>query len=877
METLAKAHQPEEVEDRWYPIWEEAGLFTAHPEDEGVPFSMVQPPANVTGSLHMGHALTFTIPDIITRRKKMLGFNCLWLPGVDHAGIATQMVVERHLKKTRNISREELGREAFLQEVWSWKDACEGRIVGQLKKLGLSLDWSRMKFTLSEEMNRVVNRVFVSLYQEGRIYQGTYMVHYCPSCRTVLSDLEVEHQETAGTLTHILYPLPGGTPGEGLVVATTRPETLLGDTAVAVHPEDERYRHLVGKVVELPLCGRTIPIIADAHVDPAFGTGAVKVTPAHDPNDHEIGERHNLPAPVVIDDRGCMCGEIPEAYRGLDRFACRRQVVEDLQKAGLVVKIDPHTHNVGACQRCATPIEPLISRQWFLKMKDLARPAINAVEDGRIRFVPEKWQKVYFNWMHNIQDWCISRQLWWGHQIPAWTCSACGHLMVQEEAPEACTRCQTPHPVQDPDVLDTWFSSALWPFSTLGWQNASADFQRYYPTSIMATGFDIIFFWVARMIAMGLHFGGDIPFRDVLINGLIRDEHGVKMSKTKNNVVDPLDIIKEYGADALRFTLAIQAVPGMDISLSVNRIKGYRTFANKIWNASRFVLMNLDGSEPSAFDPEQISDIDRWLLHRLNQTVDEVNTLMDEYRVNDAADRVYHFFWHEFCDWYLEFSKVDQANPHSRRVRSEALLACLQLLHPFMPYITEEIYQHLRQTDEPAHLLLTSFPLLRGDRHFPEAWKRVERLRQLVAEARKTRSENRIDPNQTLRIYLRGDEATERQDLTPLSPYFAALTKADPVGVVASLEGLPKGFKGVLPGWEILLPFDRDEDRLQEIDRLEKEVEKINGFIASLEGKLSNPAFVGKAPQTVVLQTRTSLQEQQDRRDKVQSTLHDLR
>ncbi|MCP5052992.1 MAG: valine--tRNA ligase [bacterium] len=875
--SMEKAYSHAKTEENWYEIWDSKQLFKAEnepKEGQGAPFSMTLPPPNVTGTLHMGHALTFTIPDVIIRRKKMQGFNTLWLPGLDHAGIATQMVVEKNLKRETGQSKEDLGREKFLEMVWDWKKKSEKRIIKQVSRLGLSLDWSRLKFTLDPEMLKVVTKVFVQLYKEGEIYQGTYMVNNCPSCKTVLSDLEVDHKELQGKLTYIKYPLKDDRK-KYIVVATTRPETMLGDVAVAVNPDDERYKDFIGKELQLPLTERIIPVIADEDVSKEFGTGGVKITPAHDPVDFNIALKHNLKQIVVIDKFGQMTDKVPEKYRGLDRFACRKLVVADLKELDLVQKEEDYTHNVGHCQRCETVVEPIVSKQWFLKTGRISKPAIEVVEKGDITFIPEKWQKVYFNWMYNIQDWCISRQLWWGHRIPAFYCSACNHLMVEEEKPGTCPECESAEIVQDPDVLDTWFSSALWPFTTLGWQDKAKDFDCFYPTSVMATGFDIIFFWVARMIMMGLHFGKDIPFREVLINGLIRDEKGQKMSKTKDNVIDPLDVIEEYGSDALRFTLAVQSVPGVDISLSLSRVKGYRSFANKIWNASRYVLMNLKGDEDFEIDFTKITDTDKWLLHSLNNAVERVNDLMDNYRLNEAADLIYHFFWHEYCDWYLEFSKSDSENLDTRKTLKYSIFTLMQLLHPFMPYISEEIYQKVKG-DGPGFLLQTSFPAFSSQRVFTGAFNGVEALKKVVMETRKTRTENRIDPNHRVRIFLKCDSGKEQGVMARNMKYFDFLTKSAKTDIVTDFSGLPKGFKGVCLNWEILLPFDNDNDRLNELTRLNKEFEKVDKQIGSLEQKLGNENFVSKAPEHVVSNFKKNLQENIVKRDKIRKTIDDL-
>ena len=869
---MEKSYDHLRTEADWYRRWEEAGLFTPAPEPAGIPFSIILPPPNVTGSLHIGHALTLSLPDIIVRRKKMQGFHVLWLPGVDHAGIATQMMVEKNLKQETGQSKEDLGREKFLQLIWEWKERSQQQIVGQIKKLGLALDWTRMKFTLSDEMQRVVRKVFVALYREGKIYQGTYMVNRCPNCKTVLSDLEVEHKEVQGRLTHIRYPLRGD-PRRWVVVATTRPETMLGDVAVAVHPKDPRYKKWIGQEILLPLTGRAIPIVGDEDVDREFGTGAVKVTPAHDPVDFRIALKHDLEKIVVIDERARMTGPIPERYLGLDRFACRRAVVEDLRAQGLIEKEEDYVHNVGHCQRCETMVEPNISKQWFLRTAELAPPAIEAVRAGETVFIPDKWKKVYFNWMENIQDWCISRQLWWGHRIPAFTCADCREVIVSEQDPSACPKCGGAHLEQDEDVLDTWFSSALWPFTTLGWQDDRADFRTFYPTSLMVTAFDIIFFWVARMMMMGLHFGKAVPFREVLINGLIRDEKGQKMSKTKGNAVDPLDIIREYGADALRFTLAIQAVPGMDIALAVGRVKGYKAFANKIWNAARYVIMNLQGDEPAAFAPARLSAPDRWVLHRLNALAEKVNAGFDEYRLYEAADLIYHFVWDEYCDWYLEFSKSDLGSPDTRAVLKLTLLRILQLLHPFMPYLTEEIYQRIR--GERAFLIQTEFPAFRADLVFPEAHAEVETLRRVVAETRKTRTENRIEPNKRIPVFLKCDAEPERRSLQAHLKYYDFLSRSQRTEIVDDFAGLPKGFRGVCPNWEILLPFTDDQDRQRELQRLRQEHDKLDKLIAQMEAKLGGD-FAAKAPAEVILNFKKNLQEAIDKRAKIARTVADL-
>ena len=663
---LPKGYDPSQTEGKWYQFWLDNNLFSPEttPDRKEV-FSIVIPPPNVTGSLHQGHALSYTIEDVLVRWKRMSGYKTLWLPGKDHAGIATQNVVEKELSK-EGADRHQIGREAFEKKVWEWVNTYSQRIVDQLKAFGCSVDWSRDRFTLDEGLCRAVREVFVSLYEEGLIYRGEYLVNWCPRCHTALSDLEVDHEPRASFFWEIHYPIVDN-PKEHVTVATTRPETMLGDTAIAVHPEDDRYKHLIGKTVLLPLLDRPIPVIADPYVDRAFGTGCLKITPGHDPNDFEIGKRHSLPIVSVMAHDGTM-NEHAGPYKGLDRFECRERVVQDLQAKGLLGKIEPHTLSVGLCQRCSTIVEPMMSTQWFMKMASLAKPAIDVVKRGEIEILPKSWEKIYFNWMENIRDWCISRQLWWGHRIPAWYCDECHEIIVSRTDVAKCPECQSTSLTQDPDVLDTWFSSALWPFSTLGWPDKTKDLKEFYPTTVMETGYDIIFFWVARMIMMGLKFTGKVPFKHVYLHGMVRDEKGQKMSKSKGNVIDPLDSIKEYGADALRFTLASLGGPGRDLKLSNERIQGYRFFLNKIWNAARFLHMNLEGFSVPPEAPTGGSLADRWIRSRFQQVANETHSALSEFRLNDAADRLYHFVWHEFCDWYVECSKLTlQGNAHLRR------------------------------------------------------------------------------------------------------------------------------------------------------------------------------------------------------------------
>ncbi|MEE3104561.1 MAG: valine--tRNA ligase, partial [Acidobacteriota bacterium] len=762
---LSKTFEHDKVDPKWYAYWESVNAFRANPETTRPPFSMVLPPPNVTGWLHIGHALNQTLPDIIARWQRMRGFDVLWLPGTDHAGIATQNVVEKQLA-AEGTTRDALGREAFEARVRAWAEQSKGTIVGQMQRLGSSVDWSRERFTLDESLSRAVRRVFVSLYKEGLIYRGNYIVNWCPRCSTALSDLEVVHKETDGKLYHVQYAFVDD---EGaLTIATTRPETMLGDTAIAVNPEDSRYRSLVGRRVFLPIIGRELPIVADEFVDQAFGTGAVKVTPAHDHNDFAIGQRHNLQQISVIDEAGHLTKEAGP-YAGQDCLTARRALVERLEQEGFLVKVEDHRHAIGHCQRCDTIVEPLVSNQWFVSIKTLAEPAIDAVKDGRITFVPANWEKTYFEWMANIHDWCISRQLWWGHRIPAWYCEACDKLLVEETPPERCSCGGALR--QETDVLDTWFSSALWPFSTMGWPERSTDLERYYPTTLMLTGLDIIFFWVARMIMLGLKFGDDVPFRTVFISSLVRDEQGKKMSKSKGNVVDPLDLMDDIGADALRFTLTALASPGMDIALSEGRLRGSRQFVNKIWNASRFVLMYVNEVERRPVVPQASSTelVHRWILHRVNELAGEVNEALEAYRFDVAADRLYQFFWHDYADWYIELVK-----PHlngTGEVRNVALAVLLEvhdrtlrMLHPVVPFITEEVWQQLPRhadaglTPDGCHqsITLAEFPKKQDAWIDNEAADCMELLQEVITTIRTVRAEWGVPRVQRITVVVVG-------------------------------------------------------------------------------------------------------------------------
>ncbi len=872
-EKLSKAYDPREVEARWYPIWEKGGYFRAEDRSPKPPFSMAIPPPNITGSLHMGHALSYTIEDIVTRFERMRGKNALWLPGTDHAGIATQMVVERELRK-EGIERRAIGREAFVQKVWEWRERCGSRIHEQFRAMGFSVDWSRERFTLDPGLSRAVRHVFVALHAKGLIYRAQRLINWCPRCQTALSDLEVEHEERAGKLWHIAYAVEGS--DRSLVVATTRPETLLGDSAVAIHPDDPRYAGLAGRRAIVPLVDRPVPIVADPIlVSMEFGTGAVKVTPAHDFADFETGLRHQLERIVVLDENARM-SSAAGPYAGLDRFEARERVVADLAAKGLLVKVEEHRLAVGVCQRCATVVEPFLSWQWFVKTKPLAAPAIEAVEEGRIRFFPESWKATYFHWMHNIQDWCISRQLWWGHQIPAWYCG-CGEIVVAEQEPDRCPRCGTGGLRRDPDVLDTWFSSALWPFSTLGWPDRTAALETFYPTTLMETGSDILFFWVARMIMMGLEFTGEVPFRDVYLHSLVRDENGEKMSKTKGNVIDPLELTREQGADALRFTLASQSGQGRDLRLSVERVAGFRAFCNKVWNASRFSLMNLEdfpadgreGSAPKGGLPE------RWIRARLAQTAAEVTAALEAYRFPDAASAIYQFIWHELCDWYIELAKIplQGGDPAARRAAQRTLVdvldGALRLLHPFMPFITEEIWQLLpHRRGEPPSIMVSAYPAADGELD-EAALREMDLVQRAVEGLRRVRGESNVPPGKRIPAIVRAKEASVRESLRAAEPFIRPLAQLSELTVTAPGERLRRAAVALLPELELVVPLEGLVDFAEEERRLEKEIGKAEGDRSGLERKLSNPSFLERAPAEIVAKDRARVAELGERLEKL--------
>ncbi len=872
-ETIPKGYEPRDVEDKWYRYWEDNGLFKAADRSDKRPFCIVIPPPNVTGSLHMGHALNNTLQDILCRYKRMKGFNVLWQPGTDHAGIATQNVVEKDLF-SKGTDRHRIGREKFIELVWEWRERYGGMIINQLKKLGSSCDWSRERFTMDEGLSRAVKTVFVRLYEEGLIYRGDYIINWCPRCHTALADLEVEHEDRESFLYYIRYRFEKG---DGyLTVATTRPETLLGDTAVAVNPEDGRYKSLAGSHVLLPVLDRPIPVIFDRYVDTEFGTGALKITPAHDPNDFEIGNTHQLERIKVIDEDGRM-NELAGPYKGMDRFECRRKILEDLKDSGLLERTEPYRHAIGHCYRCKTMIEPLLSKQWFVRVGPLAREALAAVEDGRTRIIPSTWGNVYKDWMNNIRDWCISRQIWWGHRIPAWYCDECGEVLVSRIDPKECPSCKKGNLRQETDVLDTWFSSALWPFSTLGWPDITDALTTFYPTSVLITGFDILFFWVARMMMMGLHFMEDVPFRDVYIHALVRDAEGKKMSKSKGNVIDPLEVIEQYGTDSFRFTLAAFAAQGRDIKLSEERIAGYRHFVNKIWNSARLVLMNLDEEKDAAGGDIVYSLPDNWILTRLGQVSEEMARALDEYRFNDAASLCYQFVWHEFCDWYLEMAKQGlygedmQIKLSSRSMLQRVLVAVLKLLHPFMPFITEEIWQRLPGTK--GSIMKAEFPQASDFLSDDRSLKDMDLLIGVITEIRNIRGEMNISPSKRVDIRIEAPDNEEAEILRRNRQYIRDLAQVESVdigGKMAKPEGSATGVFGqnqvhvLLKG---LLDFDEEKRRIK------KEIEKLRKDMEAAEKKLSNRGFLEKAPDDIVEKVRERVESMKNKMEKMENNL----
>lgn len=880
--SIPKLYDPVAVEEKWCSWWEEHGFARAEVDASKPYYSIVLPPPNVTGSLHMGHALNITLQDVLIRWKRMQGFDVLWLPGTDHAGIATQNVVERRLAE-EGRQRTDLGREQFEKIVWDWKDKAEEDILNQVRRLGCSCDWSRKRFTLDEGLSRAVREVFVRLYEDGLIYRGEYLVNWCPRCTTAISDLEVEYKPVPGKLWYIRYPLEMS--DDVLVVATTRPETMLGDTAVAVHPHDERYKRLVGSTVVLPLADRKIPVIADDFVDQEFGTGTVKITPGHDPNDFEAGRRHQLPIVKVIGEDGHMTQEAG-VYAGMDRYEARDKIITDLQGQELIEQVEEYDHNVGQCQRCETVVEPLVSKQWFVKAKPLAEVTVEAVKAKRTVFVPKNYERIYFEWMNNIHDWCISRQLWWGHRIPAWYCGDCQKLTVAREVPSNCEHCQSNSLEQETDVLDTWFSSALWPFSTMGWPDQTTDLERYYPTTTLVTGFDIIFFWVARMMMMGLKFMNDVPFRTVHINGLVRDEKGKKMSKSRGNVINPLQVMDEYGTDAMRFTLAIMATPGTDIPFSISRMAGYRAFCNKIWNAGRFLLLNLENQGPISKDEmdtlkksEQLNLGERWILSRLQRVILDTNDNLEKFRFHEVSNELYHFFWHDFCDWFVEYAKLNmtgvdlEKKNRTCRVALYVLEESLKLLHPFIPFITEELWHALPHSGDS--LMQTRYPIACSQWVDVEAEEQMVGFQELVTKIRTARSENNIDPRKRIPIQLACQQESKSFLEWQIDP-IKSLAHLDEVELVPHLTIQEAQIRGVSQLADFALTLGDIIDVKSERHRITQQISRNEDNVQRLQKQLQNSEFVNKAPENVVATARERHAEAVKQLEKLREKLDEL-
>ena len=879
---LAKTYDPKGIEERLYTKWMDNGYFHAKVNPDKKPFTIVMPPPNVTGQLHMGHALDETMQDILIRFKRMQGYEALWQPGTDHAAIATEVKVIEKLKK-EGIDKNEIGREEFLKHAWAWKEEYGGKIINQLKKLGASADWERERFTMDEGCSKAVQEVFIRLYEKGYIYKGSRNINWCPVCQTSISDAEVEHEDQDGFFWHINYPIVGEE-GRFVEIATTRPETLLGDTAVAVNPEDERYQDLVGKMLELPLTGRQIPVIADEYVDKEFGTGCVKITPAHDPNDFEVGRRHNLPEINVMNDDATI-NQLGGKYAGMDRYEARKAIVADLEKLGLLVKVVPHNHSVGTHDRCGTTVEPMIKPQWFVKMDEMAKAAIDALKDGDLEFVPARFDKTYLHWLENIRDWCISRQLWWGHRIPAYYCEECGEVVVAAEMPEKCPKCGCTHLYQDEDTLDTWFSSALWPFSTLGWPDKTEEMEYFYPTDVLVTGYDIIFFWVIRMVFSALEQTGKTPFHHVLIHGLVRDSLGRKMSKSLGNGIDPLEIIDQYGADALRLTLITGNAPGNDMRFYMERVESSRNFANKIWNASRFIMMNLDGK--TVTEPEDINALcpeDKWILSHLNTVIREVTENMDKYELGIAVQKVYDFLWDELCDWYIEMAKVRlwkaEENPKAANealwTLRTALTEGLKLLHPFMPFITEEIFCTLLPEEES--IMISPWPEYKEEFCFKDAENAVESFKEAVRGIRNTRTEMNVPQNKKTSVYIVGKDADVCRMYEESKKSFVNLAMAKEINVQENKDGIGSDAVSIVVSNAVVyLPLEDLVDREKEIERLEKEQVRLTKEIARCEGMLNNPNFVNKAPAAKVDAEKEKLQKYMEMKEKVTLQLEQLK
>ncbi len=866
---LAKTYDPKGIEGRLYEKWEKNGYFHAEVDRSRKPFTIVMPPPNITGQLHMGHALDNTMQDILTRYKRMQGCNALWQPGTDHASISTEVKVIESLK-AQGIDKHDLGREGFLKKCWEWRNEYGGRIVNQLKKMGSSADWDRERFTMDEGCSDAVLDVFVKMYEKGLIYKGSRIINWCPVCKTSISDAEVEHEEQDGFFWHINYPV-AGEEGRFVEIATTRPETMFGDTAVAVNPEDERYTDIIGKTLKLPMTDREIPVIADPYVDKEFGTGCVKITPAHDPNDFEVGKRHHLEEITVINDDATM-NEHAGKYAGMDRYECRKALLKDLEAQGLLVKTEPHAHNVGTHDRCGATVEPLVKQQWFVKMDELIRPAAEAVRNGDVKLLPKRMEKVYFNWIDNIRDWCISRQLWWGHRIPAYYCADCGEMVVAKEAPAVCPNCGCAHMEQDPDMLDTWFSSALWPFSTLGWPKQTEDLDYFYPTDVLVTGYDIIFFWVIRMIFSGYEHTGKAPFHTVLFHGLIRDSQGRKMSKSLGNGIDPLEVIDRYGADALRMTLITGNAPGNDMRFYWERVEASRNFANKVWNASRFILMNLEGVEedvlPKNFEAvkDDLRPADKWILSKVNTLAKDVTENMDKYEMGIAVQKVYDFIWDEFCDWYIEISKARTYQKESDPASANAafytlktvLTEALKLLHPFMPFITEEIFCTLHPMEET--IMLAQWPEYRADWNYPAEEEMLEHCKDLVKGVRNVRSQMDVPPSRKAKLYIVSEDAAVRETFVLNREAYQNLAGASEVAVQAQRDGIGEdAVSVVIPGATLYLPLEDLVDLKKERERLEKERGRLEKELARSRGMLNNEKFISKAPEAKVAAEREKL------------------
>ena len=879
MKELAKTYDPKGIEERLYKKWEDNGYFHAEVDRSKKPFTIVMPPPNITGQLHMGHALDNTMQDILIRYKRMQGYNALWQPGTDHASIATEVKVIQSLKE-KGIDKADLGREGFLEKCWEWREEYGNRIINQLKKMGSSADWQRERFTMDKGCSDAVQEVFIKLYEKGYIYKGSRIVNWCPVCKTSISDAEVEHEEQDGFFWHINYPVVGEE-GRFVEIATTRPETLFGDTAVAVNPDDERYQDIVGKMLKLPMTDREIPVIADPYVDKEFGTGCVKITPAHDPNDFEVGKRHNLEEIVVINDDATM-NKLAGKYEGMDRYECRKALVKDLEEAGLLVKVVPHSHNVGTHDRCGTTVEPMIKQQWFVKMDEMIKPAVEGVKNGDIQLLPKRMEKTYFNWTDNIRDWCISRQLWWGHRIPAYYCDECGEMVVSKEAPHKCPKCGCTHMTQDPDTLDTWFSSALWPFSTLGWPEKTEDLDYFYPNDVLVTGYDIIFFWVIRMIFSGYEQMGKAPFHTVLFHGLVRDSQGRKMSKSLGNGIDPLEVIDKYGADALRLTLITGNAPGNDMRFYWERVESSRNFANKVWNASRFIMMNLEGAEIKTPALSELKAADKWILSRVNTLAKDVTENMDKYEMGIAVQKVYDFIWDEFCDWYIEMVKprlysTDDAVSQNAALWTlkTVLIDALKLLHPYMPFITEEIFCTIQNEEES--IMISKWPEYSEDRAFPAEEKAIETIKEAVRGIRNIRTEMNVAPSRKASVYVVSENDEIRKIFEEGKLFFASLAYANEIMIQADKAGIADdAVSVVIPGATLYIPFAELVDIAQEIERLKKEQKRLEGELARSRGMLSNERFLSKAPEAKIAEEKEKLAKYEQMMEQVTKRLEQL-